>query len=126
MKEKEIKVGRLTLGIIATNCYFVFREGRTDDEGFTHCIFFDPADKGKKIYEYLLEQKIKVDLILLTHGHFDHIGGAKELQDLSGAKIGAYIKEQALCKDIYLNLSNDYGMNMRITPDIFYEDGALI
>lgn len=126
MKETDIKVGRMTLGFVGTNCYFVFREGQTDEDGFTHCIFFDPPDKGEKIYENLLEKKFKVDLILLTHGHFDHIGGVEELKELTGAKVGCFTKEQALCKDVYLNLSNDYGLNFRVTPDIFYEDGAVI
>ena len=126
MMEKDIKVGRMTLGFFGTNCYFVYREGRTDEDGFTHCIFFDPPDKGGEIYEYLLDKKFKVDLILLTHGHFDHIGGAKELKELAGAPIGCYTREQALCKDIYLNLSNDYGFNFKITPDTLYEDGAVI
>ena len=126
MTEKEINAGRMTLGFVGTNCYFVFRENHPDEEGFTHCIFFDPADQGQKIYDSLLEKKFKVDLILLTHGHFDHIGGADELRKLSGAKIGCYTKEQALCQDVFLNVANNYGLDITVTPDIYYQDGDII
>ncbi len=120
---KNIQVGSMTLGMCATNCFFVFDEDNADENGKKHGILFDPADRGDKIFESLTGKGFVVDLILLTHGHFDHIGGAEELRKLTGAKIGCYEKEMALCKDAYLNLSNDYGTHIKITPDIFYRDG---
>ena len=51
----DIKVGMFTLGMIGTNCYFVFNENAADKDGNRHCIFFDPADRGAKIYETLKE-----------------------------------------------------------------------
>ncbi len=126
MADKKVQVGMFTLGMIGTNCFFVFDETVTDDEGFRHCVFFDPADRGQRIYETLTDNKLRVDLILLTHGHFDHIGGADELRTLTGAKIGCYRSEEALCKDPYLNLSNNYGMQLKVQPDILYDDGAII
>ena len=43
----DIKIGRITLGIYGTNCYFIFREGSED------VIVFDPADSGDYLYEKL-------------------------------------------------------------------------
>ena len=126
MADKKVQVGMFTLGMVGTNCYFVFDETVTDDEGFRHCVFFDPADRGERIFAALTDNKLRVDLILLTHGHFDHIGGADELRTLTGARLGCYNKEEAICKDPYLNLSNDYGMHLKVQPDILYDDGDLI
>lgn len=126
MAKRKLSVGLLTLGMVATNFYFVFDPENTDENGKKHVICFDPGDKGKNIYDYLSEKDFVVDLILLTHGHFDHIGGVEELKELTGAKVGCYEKEQAICKDPHLNLSNYYGMNMCVTPDILYKDGDII
>ena len=119
----DTKVEMFTMGMVATNCYFVFKEDETDADGNRHCIFFDPADKGRRIYEALLEKKVVVDIILLTHGHFDHISGAKELVACTGAKLGCLSEEQAICKDPFLNLGNNYGMDVSVTPDMLFKDG---
>ena len=77
MSKHNIQVGVITLGMVATNCYYVFYEDQKDENGKRHVIVFDPADAGDKIYNKLLEYDLVVDLILLTHGHFDHIMQAR-------------------------------------------------
>lgn len=126
MSEKNIVVCSMTLGMVATNCFFVYDENKSFEDGKKHGIFFDPADRGDLIYEKLTEKGFVIDLILLTHGHFDHIKGAEKLRELSGAKIGCYEKEQALCKDVFLNVSNDFGCRATINPDITYRDSEVI
>lgn len=126
MGDTTIEVGSMTLGMIGTNCFFVYKKNHENDEAKKHCIFFDPADKGEKIYDALNEHGFVIDMILLTHGHFDHIGGADKLRELSGAKLYCYEKEQALCQDAYLNLSNDYGMHLKVRPDGYFKDGDVI
>lgn len=116
----EIKIGRLTLGVCQTNCYFLYREGQKE------VVFVDPADRGDSIYEALQENGFVVAGILLTHGHFDHIWGAEKLRELSGAKIYALDAEEALCLDAGLNVSKMAGRACTVKPDVLVKDGEEI
>lgn len=114
----EIKIGRLTLGICQTNCYFLYREGSKE------CVFVDPADQGATIYARLKENGFDIKGIILTHGHFDHIWGAQELRAKSGAKIYAWEEEEDLCSDSILNESDWAGRACTIKPNEYLRDGA--
>lgn len=113
----EVKIGRMTLGVCATNSYFLYREGGTE------VIFADPADRGAEIYEALQSRGLSVAAILLTHAHFDHILGAEKLRALSGAKIYALEPEKVVCQDAYVNLSAQNGKKVTISPDEWLSDG---
>lgn len=65
----------------------------------------DPAENGAGIFKLLSEKGFTVEAILLTHGHFDHIGGAAELKKASGAKVYALTEEKKICRTPELNLS---------------------
>ena len=76
-----IKTEKLTLGFMAVNCYIVRPEGGRE------CVVIDPGDRVKKIEKVIDENGLCVKAILLTHGHFDHIGAVDELKAATGAKI---------------------------------------
>lgn len=63
----------LTLGPLATNCYLVWQDGRTD------AVIVDPAANSRKITAALQEHGLTPVCFLLTHAHFDHIGALKPL-----------------------------------------------
>lgn len=113
----EIKIGRMVLGSCQTNCYFIYREEEK------RAIVVDPADQGARIYKALTDNGIAVEAILLTHGHFDHIWGSKELREAAGVKIYALDAEQALCEDASSNVSDMAGRPYTVTPDEYLQDG---
>ncbi len=115
-----LKIGKITLGQVMTNCYFVYREG---DDGI---IFFDPADQGAYIYDKLTEKGFRFEVILLTHGHYDHILGADELRKKSGAKIYAPEAEHVLLDDPYVNLSANMHRAVTLKADGFFRDGDVL
>ena len=115
-----LKIGKITLGSCATNCYFVYREGETE------VLFFDPADQGEYLYQALQQKGFQVGAILLTHGHFDHIWGAQKLRALSSSKIYAYKEEEALLSDANLNISEMAGRACTLKPNVYLEDGQEI
>ena len=114
----DVKIGRMMIGSYQTNCYFLFREETKK------AIVIDPADNGQMIYDKLTQNGFSVEAILLTHGHFDHIWGSKELRELSGAKIYALDKEQTLCESVDNNLSAMVGRAYTVVPDEYVSDGA--
>lgn len=112
-----MKIGRITIGSCATNCYFTYREGETK------VLFFDPADQGDYLYQALKQKGLEVAAIFLTHGHFDHIWGAQKLRVLSGAKIYAYEGEEALLLDAEMNVSEMAGRACTVKANEFLKDG---
>ncbi len=112
-----LKVGRMVVGDMQTNCFFVYREGEEK------VIFFDPAAQGKYIHDKLKEKGFAVEVILLTHGHFDHIGGADALRKESGAKILAMEAEKVLLEDPYVNVSAQMHRPITLEADGFFNDG---
>lgn len=116
----EIKIGRITLGVCQTNCYFVYEAGKKE------VLVFDPADKGDYIYNRLKDNGFAVAAILLTHGHFDHIWGVEELKALSGAKVYAWEEEKEVCEDADLNVSGNVGRACTVTADFYVKDGEEI
>ena len=113
----EIKIGRMVLGACQTNCYFLYREGSRE------CIFVDPADQGANIFKALTKNGFTVAGILLTHGHFDHIWGTKELRECSGARLYALDAEQELLTDAHKNVSSQVGRPYTVEPDVYLKDG---
>lgn len=116
----ELKIGRMILGMCQTNCYFLYREGGKD------AVVVDPADKGKNICEALKKNGFRVEGILLTHGHFDHIWGLEELREKSGAPVYIWEQEKALLGDARLNVSAGAGRACSAEADVYVKDGEEI
>lgn len=115
-----MKLGKIVLGMCQTNCYFLYEDQSND------VIFIDPADQGKVIYDKMAEKGFQISAILLTHGHFDHILGCKELKELTNAKIYAYEGEEDLCMNVTKNVSADIGCPCTIKPDVLLKDGEIL
>ena len=73
---KTIPVGRL-----AANCYVVA------DEKTLACAVIDPGDESGAVLDYLEENRLSCRLILLTHGHADHVSAAAALAEETGAQV---------------------------------------
>lgn len=116
----DIKIGRMVIGSVSTNCYFLYREGSGE------AIVFDPADNGKYIFDQLQERGISVKAICLTHAHFDHIWGCNELKELSGAKVYALEKEKELCEDPVKNVSAQVRRPYTVNVDEYVRDNDVL
>ena len=72
---------RLPLGVYQANCYII------REENSTSCCVLDPGGEAKKVLEFMQVRNLTLDAILLTHGHFDHVGAVKELHEATGCKV---------------------------------------
>ena len=108
-----IKIESRVLGPVATNCYLIINLDNNES------IIVDPADSPESIYDMVVRSASRPQAILLTHGHFDHIGAANEVREHYGIKIYASCDEEKLLASPARNLSNAYGMSLRVSMRFF-------
>lgn len=117
-----IKVEKFVVGEIAANCFFV-----TDDEEKVSLL----VDTGD--YSYEIEEKVKqfgaerLKYILLTHGHFDHIGNVARLKrKFPDVKVVISKYDAPFTNDDDLNLSyrhSDYPVE-HFDADVLVKEGS--
>ena len=84
-----MKIEKYILGELQANCYLLI-----DKEN--NCLIIDPADEGGFLLEEVQRKRLKPQAILVTHGHFDHLLAAGEVQ--KSINIPLYISK----KDLFL------------------------
>jgi hydroxyacylglutathione hydrolase len=76
-----VEVRSFTVGPVAENCYVA----RHDDAD--RGLIVDPGEEADRILEAVDKLGIKVEAILLTHCHFDHIGAVSPVAAATGAPV---------------------------------------
>ena len=79
-----LSVIQLPLGPLQTNCYLLACTATGQ------AAVVDPAWDGRAILSQATGHGWTISHILLTHSHFDHVGGLAELKELTGAPIYAH------------------------------------
>ena len=68
----------ITIPALGDNLIYLYRYNQSD------CLAVDP---GESVLKILREQDLSLKMILVTHHHWDHIGGVAELKKRSGCKV---------------------------------------
>lgn len=108
------------VGVIGTNCYIV-----VDDSG--DCVVIDPGAQKEKLLDFLLVHHFKPKYILLTHGHFDHIGAVKSILDKNeNCKLAIGRNDAEQLSDSEKSLANSHMLDeneYKMTPDLLLNEG---
>lgn len=113
-----MNIKTITQGPISTNTYLVMN----NDE----CLIIDPELTAGSIINIISEFKLTPKAILLTHGHFDHIGAVIKLREHYSIPVYASEVEIPLLLDSSLNLSQMVNGHYSIEVNKTIEDDELL
>ena len=115
-----MKVITLVAGPIENNTYIAY-----DDTG--NCVVIDaPFDCHKIIDDTVKEKNLKITHILITHTHWDHIGGLAELKKNTNAKVCVHKDDANRLSQTSMNLG---GMKVEfeaVEPDFILAGNEII
>ena len=113
----KMKLESMVLGPVQTNCYLVLN--RESGE----LLIVDPADDALRIRERVAAMGGRPAAILLTHGHFDHIGAVDDLRAyFKGVQCYAGEKEEEVLENGSYNLSASWAAALSIRADRLLRD----
>lgn len=120
-----MKILQLCVGMVGTNCYIFY------DENTMEGAVVDPGDNGPVIVNAAKEHGVKITWVLLTHGHFDHILGVKDVLRETGAKLAIHEDDLWMLTPEALSASlRRFGLPSAayegIKPDILAKEGTQI
>ncbi len=64
-----------------TNCYLLWGEQSET------CAVIDPGDGPEQVLQAAAQQGKRIEAILLTHAHFDHVGGVRAIAEQTGCRV---------------------------------------
>ena len=104
-------------GYFEENCYFYI------DERSKHGFVIDPGAQAGRLLAVIMENGWTIEKILLTHGHFDHMGAVNELRDVLNIPVFAHKRSDEYLLDARKNLSALCGQALTVDNVRYLDDG---
>lgn len=111
----------VVVGPLSVNCFIVGDE--TTREG----IIVDPGADAGKVLAAVKGHGLTIKYVINTHGHFDHVGGNREVLAATGSKLLIH-RDDVPFLSRAADVATMYGLMTENSPapDLFLEDGLLI
>lgn len=127
-EKKEVlgmEIYNLYPGSWASNCYVLLGDGQN---GRRPAAVVDPSADAASIVQFLNKHNARLEYILLTHGHFDHVMALDDLRDLTGAPAYVHKEDNEMLSDGEKNAySFFFGKQKRWREaDKLLEDGEIL
>ena len=104
--------------IFPVNAYFFV------DDDTNRGFLIDPGAQADKLLKIIDERSWTIEKILLTHGHFDHIGAVTEIQRTLKVPVFMHKNGDKYVKSPRWNLSDQFGLDIVLNDVTFLDDGA--
>jgi hydroxyacylglutathione hydrolase len=106
-----LTIERFELGPFLTNCYILHTPPNPA------CVIVDASFGPEVMIDFIREESLDVQAIVLTHAHIDHIAGINELREtFPDAPTMIHDDEANWLTDAKVNMSADYGSPIQSTP----------
>lgn len=99
----------LPTGPLQVNCYILACEATR------HAAVIDPGGDAQLILQRLQQLNLQLQMVINTHGHFDHIGGNRELLEATGVDLLLHRDDQELLTKAAAHAAG-YGMVTEQSP----------
>lgn len=103
--------------ILTTNAYFYI------DENTKHGFLVDPAAEPEKLLQIIKENGWTIEKILITHGHFDHIGAVEKLAQELNVPYYIHNNGKQYLINPQMNLSSFFEQNITLNNAEYLQDG---
>ncbi len=108
----------LAVGLYGTNCYILASDVSKK------AMVIDPGDQAGQILSLINKLELEVELIVITHSHFDHIGAVKEVKEATGAQVAIHQDESDQAKGVLSGMMA--GLGKTVKPDRILNEGDTI
>lgn len=113
----EYKIIKLVVGQLQENCFILFDEDK-------NAFVVDPGGSSENIIETIEKNSLNIKYILLTHGHFDHVGAVASLVKKYKAPVYLSKEDRAFLESPKEVRASAFGMQIEAAEvDVFVKEG---